>query len=399
MTIESGQYQVGVADSDALNMCRLSHSYGSELWSSRASKSRRGLRGRDPGLAHHMHALQCACSTFLHYMYMYIPLSLTRHHAPLKDHPRLHDFPTPPSTTMAEYWKSTPSYWCKFCETYVKDTPIERKNHESTGKHQGNIQRSLRELHKKQERATRDQQRAKDEVARLNGLVGGKDGTTASASPGPSAAVRSGSKPTSGPAQPTLSAAAQRKAHAEQLVAMGVELPEELKREITGVGGWQTTSEKLVDDGRSRTLAEIKREEEERETSFTPADGMSKGVHKRKIEDEEEARDEEAAPKARKVWGSAIKTYPGSSTAQDAGEDLDALLGGVTAKKEKKVETKPEAEPAEDEAKLYQDSTTKVEPADTTTTADDAVDVKNETTEAAVTAPPAVVFKKRKAKK
>lgn len=298
---------------------------------------------------------------------------------------------------MSEYWKSTPSYWCKFCELYVRDTPIERKNHEATGKHQGNIQRSLRELHKKQEKATRDQQRAKDEVARLNGLVGGKDGKTAS--PGPSAGVRPGSKPASGPAPPTLSAAAQRKAHAEQLIAMGVELPEELKREITGVGGWQTTSERIVDDGRSsaRTLAEIKREEEEREASFTPADGMSKGVHKRKAEDEEEARDEEAAPKARKVWGSAIKTYPGSGAGQDGGEDLDALLGGVTTKKEKKDEGKPKAEAGEDEAKPETDTTTKSEPVAPSTAPDEGV--KTETGESAITAPPAVVFKKRKGTK
>ena len=136
---------------------------------------------------------------------------------------------------MSEYWKSTPSYWCKFCETYVRDTAGERKNHESTGKHQNNIQRSLRDLHKKQEREQRDQQRAKDEVARLNGLVGGKEGQAARTMSG-IAGVRNLGK-SSAPEPPKISAAAQRKAHAEQLVALGVELPEELKREVTGVGG------------------------------------------------------------------------------------------------------------------------------------------------------------------
>ena len=72
---------------------------------------------------------------------------------------------------MAEYWKSTPSYWCKFCSIYVRETPIERKNHEASAKHQNNIQRSLRDLHKNKEREDRDKQRAKDEVARLNGVL------------------------------------------------------------------------------------------------------------------------------------------------------------------------------------------------------------------------------------
>ena len=81
-----------------------------------------------------------------------------------------------------------PKYWCKYCEVYVKDTKFERAQHEATGRHQGNIQRSLKTLHRKQENEQRDKARAQAEVARLNGLVG--------SSSNPSVATGSGGAPT-----------------------------------------------------------------------------------------------------------------------------------------------------------------------------------------------------------
>jgi hypothetical protein len=295
---------------------------------------------------------------------------------------------------MSEYWKSTPSYWCKFCETYVRDTPGERKNHESTGKHQNNIQRSLRDLHKKQEREQRDQQRAKDEVARLNGLVGGKDSQAAGTS-GIGGVKNLGKS--SAPEPPKISAAAQRKAHAEQLVALGVELPEELKREVTGVGGWQTLSSSSVvssDRPSGRTLADIKKEEEESASASAP---LSKGVHKRKAEDDEDVRDEEAAPK-RKIWGNTLKTYPGGRT-EDVDEDLDALLSGV-AKKPTQPSSSTVDEGATGQAEVIVDAGGEVKSEPTTQTSISGEVIKEEEpNESAVTAPPPVVFKKRKAKR
>ncbi|KAK6443307.1 hypothetical protein LTR95_000133 [Oleoguttula sp. CCFEE 5521] len=296
---------------------------------------------------------------------------------------------------MSEYWKSTPSYWCKFCETYVRDSPIERKNHESTGKHQGNIQRSLRELHKKHEREARDQQRAKDEVARLNGLVGGgkKDANAQAQGRRSGAAEAHVVK---------LSPAEQRKVHAQQLLEMGVALPEALKREITGVSGWETVSETVVRDeaGGVRTLADIKREEEEREASrmgATPAEGLSVGVRKRKAEDEGEvARDEEAAPRTKKIWGSTLKTFPGKVT-QGNDEDLDALLGVVS--KKVPVSASATSVPAT-EAGQISPTAEQNEPAQAYSVVAESLDepeVKPETSESAITAPPVVVFKKRKA--
>jgi hypothetical protein len=294
---------------------------------------------------------------------------------------------------MSEYWKSTPSYWCKFCETYVRDTPGERKNHESTGKHQNNIQRSLRDLHKKQEREQRDQQRAKDEVARLNGLVGGKDSQAAGTS-GIGGVKNLGKS--SAPEPPKISAAAQRKAHAEQLVALGVELPEELKREVTGVGGWQTLSSSVVSSDRpsGRTLADIKKEEEESASASAP---LSKGVHKRKAEDDEDVRDEEAAPK-RKIWGNTLKTYPGGRT-EDVDEDLDALLSGVV-KKPTQPGSSTVDEGAAGQAEVNADAIGEVKSDATTQTGISGEVIKEEEpNESAVTAPPPVVFKKRKAKR
>lgn len=290
---------------------------------------------------------------------------------------------------MSEYWKSTPSYWCKFCEIYVRDTAGERKNHESTSKHQNSIQRSLRNLHKNKEREEREQQRAKDEVARLNGLVGGKDASTAGSKPGISGLKNLGKS--SGPAPPTLSAAAQRKAHAEQLVALGVELPEELKREVTGIGGWQTLSSSVVDSG-PRSLADIKKEEED-----VAAAALNKGVHKRKAEDDEDARDEEAAPK-KKIWGNTFKSYPGTQK-DDQDDDLDALLSGVA-----KAPVQPSAieeTTSQTEVKPETDDNIKREPTGFTADAVADADVakQEDDNDGAITAPPPVVFKKRKAKR
>jgi len=294
---------------------------------------------------------------------------------------------------MSEYWKSTPSYWCKFCEIYVRDTAGERKNHESTGKHQNNIQRSLRNLHKNKEREEREQQRAKDEVARLNGLVGGKDASTAGTKPGISGLKNLGKS--TGPEPPKLSAAAQRKAHAEQLVALGVELPEELKREVTGVSGWQTVSSSVVGSGRSgaRSLADIKKEEEDAASA-----ALNKGVHKRKAEDDEDVRDEEAAPK-KKIWGNTFKSYPGVQT-DDQDDDLDALLSGVARKPTESSSSAAVEQPtSQTELKAESGDGVKTEPK--VSVEENAAETAKEevVADGAITAPPPVVFKKRKAKR
>jgi len=108
-------------------------------------------------------------------------------------------------------------------------------------------------------------------------------------------------------------------------------------------------------------------------------------VHTRKVEGAED-EDGEAAPeqtRKRKVWGSTLKSYPGKDTDEDDGEDLDALLSGVGAKKQ--AEIKKENEDAAD------DNAT-----------GDVGEVKTEGAseeKALADIPPPVVFKKRKSKK
>lgn len=281
---------------------------------------------------------------------------------------------------MSEYWKSTPSYWCKFCAIYVRDSGLERKNHEASAKHQNSIQRNLRELQKGKQREDWDKQRAKDEVARLNGLVGGS-GKAGSPEGGIVGAKEVG-KATAAPSS-TVSAAAQRKAHAEQLAAMGVQLPEDLKREVTGVGNWQVLSERVVDQPTS--LADIKSEEDRKEDV---KDAINRGVHKRKIEDEEE---DAAAAYRKRAWGTKMKSYPGDKAAEGS-EDLDALLSGVTRKKPAEVqETSEEVPEVKREESLEEKTMDAVPDVD----APPPAPIKQEEGEDV----PTVIFKKRKVKK
>ncbi|KAI9695800.1 MAG: hypothetical protein M1836_006066 [Candelina mexicana] len=198
-----------------------------------------------------------------------------------------------------------PKYWCKHCKTYVRDTKFERTQHEATPKHQGNLKRFLRDLHRGHEREERDKQRAKNEVERLNGVVTGSPGGTTSSNPtwkrkSAIAPVSSANKQVS---------VAERKQQLAQLAEMGVAIPEEFRRDMAMVGDWQTLSERVIEPG-------LKKEEGE---DIKP-EVHSIGVRKRKYHGEEE--EEAVETNVRKGWGSRIKVHPG----QDDG-DLDALLG------------------------------------------------------------------------
>ncbi|KAK3671157.1 hypothetical protein LTR78_008958 [Recurvomyces mirabilis] len=223
------------------------------------------------------------------------------------------------------------TFFCKYCSTYVREN--ERKKHEGSFKHQNAIQKSLRELQKTNIREERDKQRAKDEVARLNGLVDGK-GKVATAGGGSEISGLKDLGRTNATSAPAASTAAQRKLHAEQLAALGVELPEELKKEVTGVGGWQTISERVIEDEQpSMSLAGIKAEEDSKDD--IDADGVFRGVRKRQVEGEDEEEQDRAR---RKAWGSSVRKYPGGNGGA-ADEDLDALLGGVGKSKSGEIKT------------------------------------------------------------
>lgn len=205
---------------------------------------------------------------------------------------------------MSEYWKSTPKYWCKHCSVYVRDTKLERQNHEATGKHQFALKRFLRDLHRGHEKEEKDKERARREIERLNGVVSG----TPSSSSGAGA---------SGGAQPSSSSGAsaesQNKKHREQLAALGVAMPDDFRPEMAMAGEWTVTSTKIIED--KPPAADL---DETKETTAT-------GVRKREITEEEEEENEAIQKLFKKPrrWGRDTRTAP-----QEDDAELDALLSG-----------------------------------------------------------------------
>lgn len=233
---------------------------------------------------------------------------------------------------MAEYWKSTPKYWCKHCSVFVRDTKLERQNHDATAKHQGGVKRALRDLHRGHEKEEREKDRAKREIERLNGVVSSSSSSAAAGGSTPGTSTFTSSAPGTGAnaTRPRLGGAgtatgalpeSERKRQAEQLASLGVSLPDEFRRDLAMAGDWQVTSTTVVqerpDDAKSGAIA--------------------RGVHKR--ERTEDQLEEEAAVKGlfkkSRRWGRDSRTVGGDG----AGQDLDALLsGGLTVKKKEEGE-------------------------------------------------------------
>lgn len=261
---------------------------------------------------------------------------------------------------MSEYWKSIPKYWCKYCSVFVKDTKFERQQHDATPRHQGGIQRSLRELHKGKEREDREKQRAQNEIARLNGVVGGK---STEGAPAPQVAH---SRPGKAPAKQVSTE--ERKKQMQQLADMGVAVPEEFRREVALAGDWERVSAKPV------VTAETMRVKSE--GGEANIDGLAFGIRKRKFEDQIEGEAMHAVVK-KQAWGSKFKTYPGKEGNGDS--DLDALLGGLAPKKEptseEEIAVRPEADSVAAAIKSEQTSEPKDEEANL------VLDVPGKTTE------------------
>ncbi|KAF2266829.1 hypothetical protein CC78DRAFT_491218 [Lojkania enalia] len=212
---------------------------------------------------------------------------------------------------MAEYWKSTPKYWCKFCSIYVKDTKFERTQHEATGRHQGNIQRSLRGLHKQREIEQRRTQAAKDEVTRLNALVpGSSDASSSTAAKSDDARV--GAKPTFTKQAKKQATMEDRKKQWNQLAAMGIAVPELMRGEMAMAGDWHVVSEKVIG------------EDEENKP-------LNVGVHKRKLDEaDEEAQAAGEIITKKKGWGNTYKSFPGKMSGDE--DNMEALFKQVKNK-------------------------------------------------------------------
>ena len=211
-----------------------------------------------------------------------------------------------------------PNYWCKHCKTYVRDTPLEKKNHEATPRHQGNLKRFVRDLHRENERAERDKQRAKDEVARLNGAVPTPGGS------GQFKPTVTFTKTAARNANPD-----ERKRQMAQLAEMGVAVPDDFRRENAMAGDWEIISQHVVAPEGSEVKAE---------GDGDVKSSLNVGVRKRKAEEEVE----EVVPKLeegrrRPRWGTDTRTLPGDS------DDLDALLSS-TSNVTKKAKTEMKAE-------------------------------------------------------
>lgn len=265
---------------------------------------------------------------------------------------------------MTEYWKASPNYWCKHCATYVRDTKLERQNHEATAKHQNAIKRSLRDLHRNHEREERDKERARREIDRLNGVV-------ASSSAGPSR-----------PGRASDSAESSLKQQREQLAEMGVSIPTDFRGEMAIPGEWTVTSTRVIEsEGGGEQNAEK----------------VATGVRKRgdKEEDKEEDDAVKGLFKKQKRWGRDTK-----SILEGEDEELDALLSGTVRLKEEgdvKTEIKSEMKEEEDTIVKEEPETASSGLADGVKEEDGEAKVKVEEAGDAAGVTP-VVFKKRKPK-
>jgi len=210
-----------------------------------------------------------------------------------------------------------PKYWCKHCGTYVKDTTFERKQHESTGKHQGNLRRFLQGIQNDHAKNEREKDKAKAEIERLNRIAGPTSGPESSSTA--SSSTTSAFTRSSKPSTQSLSAADQKRQWA-QLAEMGIPIPEQSRAEMAMAGDWQTISRKVEPD-----------------TKELLNDKLNVGVRKREHEHDEEI-EEAGEPVTRKGWGSTIRTYPGQTPVDNS---LDALLSVPLVKKEKQVKEPP----------------------------------------------------------
>lgn len=265
---------------------------------------------------------------------------------------------------------------------YVRDTKLERQNHESTGKHQGAIKRFLRDIHRGHENQEKEKDRAKREIDRLNGVVGSS-----------SAGASSSNASTSAPPASAQATTAQRQKQWEQLADMGIDVPTELRGNMAMAGEWTVTNTKVIDDTPKTD-----------ENGNVKVEAVATGVRKRpkREGDDEEEEALQALFKKPRKWGRDTKV------AEEEDLDLDALLNTSLKQaetvKQDQVESKSgnAAKKEEEKSPIKEESPDADQgisaPAKTEENTTDTAPVKAEDTSAAGVEVPAVVFKKRKPK-
>lgn len=251
---------------------------------------------------------------------------------------------------------------------FVVDTPVSKKNHDTSMKHQGALKRFLRDLHRTNEREQSAAAAAKREVARLNGIVGGSSSSSATAPfAGPSSAYK----------QPRAATEEERKRQLKELEALGVALPDEARRELAMVGDWEVATVEEGEEGKEAVVKEIVR------------------LQKRKLEEEERERRWEAMDedeRAMKGFSIQVKTYPGQEELDfDPGVLFKGKGKGKVDGSEAEVKVEVKKEDGESVAKEDTEEVPKIK------TEEDEAAVKKEDSEPAVVGD-GVVFKKRKVK-
>lgn len=234
---------------------------------------------------------------------------------------------------MADVWRSTARTWCKHCKTYYRATPFDEQQHNNTPKHQGAVQRAIRNLHKDNEREQREKQRAKEEIARLNGITAGASGrgvtaTGAGRESGGGDITTSAKLDKSGREDAggvgVKASESDRKRQMAQLAEMGVAIPKEFRREMAIAGDWEQVSIRRVD-------ATMKDEE----TAGDHRSERSIGVRKRRFEEEREGSGSSASQRpGEQKWGCRKKTYKE--------ENSDVNIGALIGKYEKRADVKME---------------------------------------------------------
>lgn len=282
---------------------------------------------------------------------------------------------------------------------FAVDTPVSKKNHDASPKHQGSLKRFLRDLHRANEREQTAAESAKREVARLNALVGGPGSSSsagASSFTGPSSLYKQAPRATN---------EEERKRQLKELEALGVALPDEARRELAMVGDWEETS------------VEARRAGSKKMTEKEMVQIELAKQQKRKFEQEEKERKWNAMDedeKAMRGFSIQTKTYPGQD--EGAGKfDPGMLFKGkgrekapeVIGKEDEQVKVKEEEVHddalatcrAEEDAgaasvKREQDETEEI---NVNVKLEEGVVVKKEDSEAAAVSE-GIVFKKRKVK-
>ena len=172
---------------------------------------------------------------------------------------------------------------------YVTDTPLSRKNHDASLKHQGNLKRFLRDLHRANERTKSATENAKREVARLNNLAGTPSASSSSSSSSTIAAPRPP------PPRPVNALSdAERKRQMKELESLGVALPDDYRAEMAMMGEWKSTEAPAVTEKKmtekERVQEEIKKDlkrkfdEEEKEKKWKALDEDEKAIRGFKIQ-------------------------------------------------------------------------------------------------------------------